>query len=277
MSPPREPVRSEIDRQLDAAESALERGDIERVLDLCTQVLEVDPGHPGAHFLLGDALRDLQEPEAAEEHYRAALRADPQHASSWSGLASVLFDQLRYEEARNAALRAIRADPGEPEGYYVRALLRERRGDEAGAQRDYRKAFRLDPEGYAPPTPMDDALVEAVVQQALMAMHPSIRAYLENVAILLEELPDDETCASFDPPASPAMLLGFFSGSSLMDRTTEGPFATLPATIVLFRRNLERMAADRDRLIEELQITVLHEVGHFLGLDEDDLEQRGLD
>lgn len=267
----------ELDKRLHAAEIAMEQGDFERAVELCSLILDADPSHPGANFLLGDALRDLQEPEAAEEHYRAALRTEAQHAPSWSGLASVLFDQLRYEEARNAALRSIRADPAEPEGYYVRALLRERRGDEAGAQRDYRRAYRIDPEGYPPPTPMDDALVEAVVQQALMAMHPSIRAYLENVAILLEELPDDDTCASFDPPASPAMLLGVFSGSSLLDRSSHGPFANLPPTIVLFRRNLERLSADRDRLIEELQITVFHEVGHFLGLDEEDLEERGLD
>ena len=118
---------------------------------------------------------------------------------------------------------------------------------------------------------------KATVQQALMSVHPSIRAYLENVAFILEEVPDDETCLSFFPPVSPAELLGYFSGSSLLERTTDLPFNNLPATVVLFRKNLERLASDRDRLIEELQITVLHEVGHFLGLDEEDLEQRGLD
>ena len=42
-------------------------------------------------------------------------------------------------------------------------------------------------------------------------------------------------------------------------------------------RNLARRSADREELIEQLRITLFHEVGHFLGLDEDDLEARGLE
>ncbi|MCO4743464.1 MAG: metallopeptidase family protein [Proteobacteria bacterium] len=266
-----------LEQHLDAAEMALERGDPEQALGLCSVVLQVDPENPSAHFLTADAFRDLREYGEAEQHYRTVLRIEASHSPSWSGLAVVLYDQLRFEEARRAVLRSIRADPEQPEGYYCRALLRERRGDDAGAARDYRKAYRLDPEGYPPPIPMDDALVEATVLQALQAVHPSIRSYLENVAIILDELPDAETCGSFEPPVSPAELLGYFSGTSLTERSSDSPFVQLPATIVLFRRNLERIALDRDRLIEELQITVLHEVGHFLGLDEADLEARGLD
>lgn len=266
-----------IDAHLEAAEMALELGDPEHALAICTAVLEQDPGHPGAHFLAADALRDLRESEEAAAHYRAVLRANPTHSASLSGLASVLYDQLRFEESRSIVLRAIRADPNQPEGYYCRALLRERRGDEAGAARDYRRAYRLDPDGFAPPIPMDDALVEATVAQALRAVHPSIRAYLENVAFILEELPTPEICRSFEPMVSSAELLGYFSGTSLTERATDSPFVNLPATIVLYRRNLERLATDRDRLIEEIRVTVLHEVGHFLGLDESELEDRGLD
>lgn len=268
---------AELELHLDAAELALQSGDPELALDLCSVVLQEDPQHAGAHFLTADAFRELGESSEAEAHYRTVLRIDPAHAQSWSGLSGVLFDMLRFEEARIACLRAIRADPEQAEGYYCRAMLRERRKDEAGAARDYRKAFRLQPEGFPPPQPMDDALVEATVVAALQAMHPSIRAYLQNVAILLEEFPDEQTCLSFDPVVSPADLLGTFSGTTMLQRDSDSPFANLPATIVLFRRNLERMATDRDRLIEELQVTVLHEVGHFLGLDEQDLELRGLD
>ena len=268
---------AEIERHLNAADLALSTGDPELALDLCATVLQQFPQHPGAHFLTADAYRDLREHTEAEAHYRTVLRIDVDHSQSWSGLSTVLFEMLRPEEARTACLRAIRADPAQPEGYYCRALLRERRRDHAGAARDYRKASRLDPVGYPAPIPMDDALVEATVISALRAMHPSIRTYLQNVAFILEEVPDDQTCQSFAPDLSPAELLGSFSGTSLLDRTGDGPFANLPPSIVLYRRNLERLAADRDRLIEELQITVLHEVGHFLGLNEEDLQQRGLD
>lgn len=119
-----------VESQLDAAEQALDRGDFEEALDICGMVLDREPHHAGAHFLAADALRDLREPHEAEQHYRAVLKVETQHAPSWSGLAGVLFDQLRYEESRIAALRAIRCEPDFPEGYYIRAMLRERRGDE---------------------------------------------------------------------------------------------------------------------------------------------------
>jgi predicted Zn-dependent protease with MMP-like domain len=57
----------------------------------------------------------------------------------------------------------------------------------------------------------------------------------------------------------------------------DNPWSNLPPTITLFRNNLERMAADREQIIEELRITLFHEIGHFLGLDEEDLAERGLD
>ena len=47
--------------------------------------------------------------------------------------------------------------------------------------------------------------------------------------------------------------------------------------ILLFKKNLERIARDLDHLAEEVRITVLHETAHYFGLEEDDLEKIGLD
>jgi predicted Zn-dependent protease with MMP-like domain len=55
------------------------------------------------------------------------------------------------------------------------------------------------------------------------------------------------------------------------------PWSHFPSSIVLYQRNLERAARDRRELVEEIRATLLHEVGHFLGLDEEELWQRGLD
>ena len=49
------------------------------------------------------------------------------------------------------------------------------------------------------------------------------------------------------------------------------------AHITLYQNNLERFARTRQELLDEIRITVLHEVGHLLGLDEDELYERGLD
>ena len=46
--------------------------------------------------------------------------------------------------------------------------------------------------------------------------------------------------------------------------------------IILFKKNLEKVCQDEEELIDQIQVTVRHEVGHYLGLDEDDLERLGL-
>ena len=80
---------------------------------------------------------------------------------------------------------------------------------------------------------------------------------------------------SHEKPVLSPDILGLFVGHHLMGRThDEAPSA--PGAIYLFRRNLLRSCADREELAKEIRITVQHEVGHLLGLDEDDLEEWGL-
>lgn len=270
--PPDDP---ETTRILDLAEGALERGEPESAIAHCQSILESHPDHPGALYLTAEALHDMGEFAQAEARYRRCTQVARDHALSWSGLALALFDQLRFDEANNAANRGLRLDDANAEAYYARALVRERRGDAHGAIRDFRRAYRLEPERYPPPTVLDDATIEAVVSEALLALPSEIRDWLANVPILLEEMPSDEVCRAFDPPRSPAeILLGLFQGHSMMDGE---PIAALPPTITLYRKSLERLAFDRQRLLDEVRITLLHEVGHFLGLSEADLEARGLD
>jgi predicted Zn-dependent protease with MMP-like domain len=268
---------AEVDELLDLAEDALDRGDPGSALSLCDQVLRKEPDHPGALYVTAEAYRDLRDLDEAVDRYRRVLQVSPEHAPSWSALGLVHFDRLEFDEARNCVLRAIRLDPSWAEAYYGRALLRERRGDQEGAARDYRRAWRHDPDLYPLPVELTDAMVEAVVEEALREMHPSIRAYLAQVPILLEEVPDEDVCLDFEPPMPPGEILGYFSGTSLRDRATSNPWSHLPSAIVLYRRNLQRIATDREHLVEELRVTVFHEVGHYLGLDEDDLADRGLD
>lgn len=267
----------ETERILDLAEDALDRGEVDAALTYCDQVLGRKPDHPGALYLSAEAYHELGEFAEAEQRYRRCTLLVPEHPLSWSGLAVALFDQLRYDESVAMATRALRVDDANAEAYYVRALRRERSGDERGAARDYRRAWRLDPERFPAPVTLDDATIEAVVTEAIAAIHESVRAALANVPILLEELPSDEVCRSFDPPRSPTDIVGLFSGASLMERSTEDPWSHLPATITLYRKNLQRLAFDRERLLDEIRVTLLHEIGHYLGLSEEDLEARGLE
>ena len=266
-----------VETLLDRAEDAIETGDAETALSICQQALTLVPGHPGAQFVQGDALRALGRLEEACEAYRAAALGRPDHASSWASLALTLFELLRFDEAQRTVKRAVREDPLCPEAGWVRSMLRERAGDTDGASRCLQHACWLDPQGFPLPPILSDAEVEKLVEEALWLLHPSLREYLSNVAILLEEVPDEDVLRQYDPPASPLEILGYFSGHSLQDRSLDDPWSQLPGTIVLFRANLERHAGDREELVEQLRITFFHEIGHFLGLDEDDLEARGLD
>lgn len=262
----------DVEALLDEAEDALDDGDADAALEVCERILRAHPDHPGALFVAADAERTLGDAERATERYRRVTVAASDHSPAWSGLSSVLFDQLRFDEARVAVLRSLQADADNPEAHFVRAMLRERTGDADGAARAYLRAQRADPEGYPLPVPLPDATLEAIVAEARASLHPSLQAWLDSVAFLVEDVPPEDLCREFDPPALPGEILGVFSGNTVHDGTPAAP----PA-ITLFRRNLERMAQDREHLVEEVRITVLHEIGHFLGLTEEDLEERGLD
>ena len=262
-----EPVapESELDAVLDRAEEALERGDPAAAVELAAQVLDRSPDHPGALFLLAESFRDLRELDHAEAAYRRVTQLNPEHSVSWSGLAAIHFDLLEFEAARTCVLRAIRENPANPEGYYWRALLRERVADFRGAQRDFRRAARLEPLLFPMPVPLDEAAVDELLSTAIQQLHPSIGAYLSQVAILLEDVPDEDVCRQYDPPAPPGEILGYFSGVSYRERSIEDPWSNLPSAIVFYRRNLERIAWNQERLVEEVRLTLFHEVGEFLG------------
>jgi predicted Zn-dependent protease with MMP-like domain len=263
----------QVERLLDEAEAALDAGDAERALDLCNQVLSRASNHPGAHFVKGDSLRIIGELGEAADAYRAAALIQPDHAASWASLALTSFDLLDFEEARRAVSRAARESPRNPEAWWVRSLLQEWRGDFAGAQRSLAHAQWIDPVGFPMPPTLTDTEVERMVQVAISKLHPDMGALLTNVPIILDEIPSLDVLLQYHPPASPLELLGHFSGAPLLEKSTDEPWSQIPATIVLFRRNLARNSSDRSQLIEQLRFTLAHEVGHFLGLDGSDLKE----
>jgi predicted Zn-dependent protease with MMP-like domain len=269
--------REHIESLLDRAEDALDKGNAEGAIELCGQVLEVIPDHAGANFVRGDALRVLGALEQAGDAYRAAALKRPDHAASWASLALTAFELLDFDESRRSVSRAVHEDARNPEAWWVRSLLQEWRGDLAGAQRSLAHAQWLDPTGFPMPPHLSDSEVERLVEQAILKLHPDLQELLSNVAVILDEVPSMEVLMHYDPPASPLELLGYFSGQSVMERSTDDPWSSFPATIVLFRRNLARISSDRDELVDQLRITIFHEIGHFLGLDELDVAKRGLE
>ncbi len=102
------------------------------------------------------------------------------------------------------------------------------------------------------------------VRAALDELPPHLAAALENVAVIVEdENPDDPD------------LFGLYRGVPLPER---GDMAGLPPdTISIYRIPLEESFPDPEELREEIRITVLHELAHYFGLDEDRLAELGYD
>ena len=98
------------------------------------------------------------------------------------------------------------------------------------------------------------------VRAALDDLPPEIAVALEDVAVVVEDEHPDEPD-----------LFGWYNGLGPgRDRT-----GALPDRIVIYRRPLERAFPDPEDLEREIRVTVLHEVGHFFGLDEDRIRELG--
>jgi predicted Zn-dependent protease with MMP-like domain len=94
------------------------------------------------------------------------------------------------------------------------------------------------------------------------------------LTMVVEDLPSRELLAREDHIGPD--ILGLFIGASLRE---SGVWMTPsePNIVHLFKRNLERVATSRNELLEEARVILIHEIGHYLGLDEEDLAERGLD
>ena len=111
---------------------------------------------------------------------------------------------------------------------------------------------------------------ERVVVKALDGLPSEAAGFLENVAVVVEDEPSDEDLveAGLDPETD--TLFGIYQGLALPERG--GTYGNvLPDRIVIYRRPLLEECSDRNKLIREIQDTVVHEIGHYFGLGEEDL------
>lgn len=119
----------------------------------------------------------------------------------------------------------------------------------------------------------DEAFILEVAERALARLPEPFSSRLGNVPILLEARPaPDLVEAGFDPRA-----YGLFEGPNHAQSSSVVDVLPLPSRIVLFVNNLVADFPDDDALEEQVEITIFHEIGHYFGLDEDDLTRLGLD
>ena len=219
----------------------LAEDDPEAALVKLEDASETWPDQPELLFARGELEWTLHGPEAAEPHYRRAVALAPEFADARYALGEILglLGEEQAMIAENLEVRRLdtEADIGEGVG-----------------------------------TPEDQRFIAQVAEDVLAAIPEEFRDRLNNVPVVLEARPTEALVREgFDPRA-----LGLFEGADDLGQRSSAT-QDAPTRIVLFFANLLASFPDEDALREEIEVTILHEIGHFFGLDEQDMERLGLE
>jgi len=206
-------------------------------------------------------------------------------------LAQLLLEAGNASDARARLETLVKASPDEADAWYYLGVAAEATGDEERKRAAWTKTRELDvaeaeqhahhhhhhhdgdseSDDHGHEHLTEEALIE-VAEETLEEMPEQFRELLGNVPIVVADRPAQaDVEAGMDPRS-----LGLFNGAPHGEAGGTGDVPGV-TEIVLFRQNLERVAADDDDLRDEIRITLLHEAGHFFGLDEEGLERIGLD
>ncbi len=109
---------------------------------------------------------------------------------------------------------------------------------------------------------------DSYVEEALASVPEKFRRYLENVVVVVEEEASPEDYDETDTPEEEE-LFGIFRGVPFFER--EAALSPLPAQIAIFRGPILRCCQTRGEAVREIRDTVVHEVGHMLGLDDEEM------
>lgn len=142
---------------------------------------------------------------------------------------------------------------------------------------------------------------ESAIEDALDAIPERFLKALENIEIVMQDEPDEEQLASVDGPVwddgtewdddgdqnegdetaddddyddGPGELFGLYEGIALPERGDYG-WCEVPDVITVFKGPHERAFDSREQVVEEIGKTVIHEIGHYFGLDDDKLYEMG--
>jgi tetratricopeptide (TPR) repeat protein len=222
-------------------------------------------------LLEGQALNDLGRSREALMRLDAALAAEPDDLHARYERAVALFDLCRFGEARRAFSDVLAKNPHDAWAHHHLGLTLERTGDVAGAERELARARAEAPNEFHAPVDVAATEFRAIVDAEAKKLTPQLRADLARVSLETADLPDLADLTAEEPPLAPT-ILGLFRGAPI----GEAPESEARA-IVIYRKNLERAVASREELVQQIRTTLLHELGHLRGEDDDALRARGLE
>jgi tetratricopeptide (TPR) repeat protein len=236
-------------------------------------------------LLQGMALNDLGRFEEALEKLDETLGRDPKDLDARYEHGVALFELCRFAGAKSDLKQVLAELPDDAFSHHELGLALERLGDGQKAQAELSRATALDPDSFPAAVPVGMDEFKHMVDAAVQALPPPMRHDLATVRLSTEEMPDLLDLTVDEPPLSPT-ILGLFRGEPLDEQAAPrsappaAPAAAPndePRAILLYRRNLVRIAHDRAELAKQIQITLWHELGHLRGADDDELRLRGLE
>jgi predicted Zn-dependent protease with MMP-like domain len=110
---------------------------------------------------------------------------------------------------------------------------------------------------------------ESLVAEALDGLPGNFRELLENIVVRVEDEPCDEDY-EFSDVLEDEEILGIYRGSMITERSIDS-LPELPAQVVIFRNPILRCTETREEAIKEVQDTVMHELGHYFGLEDEEM------
>lgn len=118
---------------------------------------------------------------------------------------------------------------------------------------------------------MTRAEFERLVEDALRTLPRRFREKMANIAVVVEDWADDETLAEMgiEPPET---LYGLYRGVDITRRDS-GYANLLPDTIHIYQGPIEEDCADADEIVDLVRDVVIHEVGHYFGLDDETMDE----
>jgi len=260
---------------VEAVFDALDHGDPETALRLIHDGISGgDEEDPVLHFLAGLAMLELDRPADAVTRLRRAAELDPDDGEFRATLADALFRACRFDEAETESRAALGCDETLALAHHVLGLVHEQADRLDDADRELTRATELEPDTFPQPFRQTRQRFESHLREAIEGLPTPFRDATREVEVSVTGVPAAEILFEESPPLDPE-LLGLFIGTPRSERTTFSAGGELPARIMLFQRNLERFAESPEDLVEQIGVTLRHELGHYLGLDEDEIGRAG--
>jgi len=169
--------------------------------------------------------------------------------------------------------RTLAIQPDDAYTHQMLGLVLEELGETKQGEAELHRALELAPAELSAPVMITPVEFQKEIDNVLATLPAARRAKVKAIRVEVADLPDASDLKAVNPPFPPT-ILGLFRGPVGRSVATPGEE---PSSIVLYRKNLARAVKTRAELTEQIRDTLLHEIGHLEGLDEDDLRRRGME